>query len=124
VRGWQTLSAGIVGVMAVLGCSIGEAPDSPVEPDASLDAWDTPARPDVRSHSRSKRADALGALTAREAQIVTALGEGRTCGEVAYAFAISRRTVESHVASAYRKLGVHSRAQLVRLLARQGRLGL
>jgi DNA-binding CsgD family transcriptional regulator len=35
---------------------------------------------------------------------------------------LSRRTVEHHLARIYRKLGLHSRSQLVRRMADQGEL--
>jgi DNA-binding CsgD family transcriptional regulator len=42
---------------------------------------------------------------------------GRSNREIADQLVVSVRTVESHLASAYRKLGVRSRAQLAGALA-------
>ncbi len=62
-----------------------------------------------------RRGDAT--LTAREREIVTMVVAGRTARAIADALVISERTVETHVASAYRKLGVSNRAELARLVA-------
>lgn len=48
-------------------------------------------------------------LTARETQILEYLAEGRTAAAIASRLGLSRRTVEAHLANAYRKLGVHGR---------------
>lgn len=51
-------------------------------------------------------------LSPREQEVAYLVGLGRTNMEIAEALVISRRTVESHVAAAMRKLGVGSRSQL------------
>ena len=51
-------------------------------------------------------------LTATEAQVAELAAAGLTNREVAQATFISAKTVEAHLASVYRKLGIHSRAQL------------
>jgi DNA-binding CsgD family transcriptional regulator len=67
--------------------------------------------------------DAAGAgLTPREIEVIKGIGRGETTRETAGAMGISVRTVESHALNAYRKLGVRSRVQLVRLLAQHGLL--
>jgi DNA-binding NarL/FixJ family response regulator len=48
-------------------------------------------------------------LTAREQEILEHLAEGHTAAGIAAQLGLSRRTVEAHLANAYRKLGVHSR---------------
>jgi DNA-binding NarL/FixJ family response regulator len=53
-------------------------------------------------------------LTATEQRVADLLSEGATNRGVAAALFVSVRTVETHVASIYRKLGVRSRAELVR----------
>ena len=55
-------------------------------------------------------------LTAQELQVATQVAAGATNQEAAAALFIGRRTVEHHLASIYRKLGIHSRSQLVRLM--------
>lgn len=61
-------------------------------------------------------ADSFGALTHREAEIVALRDAGLTPVEIATRLSISKRTVDSHLAHIYEKLGVHSRAEMRRLL--------
>ena len=49
-------------------------------------------------------------LSARERDVLRLLADGRSDPEIAAALFVSRRTVATHVANLYRKLGVHSRA--------------
>ena len=53
-------------------------------------------------------------LSRRERQVARLAAEGRTASEIAEQLFISRRTVESHLAHVYAKLGVRSRLDLVR----------
>jgi DNA-binding NarL/FixJ family response regulator len=50
-------------------------------------------------------------LSSRERDVLRLLAEGMTDREIAVALAISPRTVESHVSSVLRKLGVRNRAE-------------
>ena len=59
-------------------------------------------------------------LTPQESQIACSVARGRKNAEVAAALFVSRKTVEAHLTSIYRKLGVRSRTELVRLLAQSG----
>lgn len=52
-----------------------------------------------------------GILSAREREVLRLLADGLTDREIAGALAISPRTVESHVSSVLRKLGVRNRAE-------------
>ncbi len=52
-----------------------------------------------------------GLLSSREHEVLRLLAEGLTDREIAGALAISPRTVESHVSSVLRKLGVRNRAE-------------
>ncbi|WP_323375363.1 AAA family ATPase [Streptomyces alkaliterrae] len=61
---------------------------------------------------------ALARLTAREREIAELVAEGLTNQAIASRLFLSPRTVESHVARAYRKTGVPSRAALATLVAR------
>jgi DNA-binding CsgD family transcriptional regulator len=56
-------------------------------------------------------------LTATETKVAGLAGAGRTNREVADELFMSVRTVESHLAHVYRKLGVRSRTELARRIA-------
>jgi DNA-binding CsgD family transcriptional regulator/tetratricopeptide (TPR) repeat protein len=56
----------------------------------------------------------FGALTATERRVVTLVAEGLPNAAIAGRLFVSRRTVESHVSAAYRKLGVSTRVELAR----------
>ena len=60
---------------------------------------------------------ALPELTPQELRIGTLVAEGRTNREIAEVLYLSPKTIEYHLAGTYRKLGIHSRAELARLLA-------
>jgi PAS domain S-box-containing protein len=57
------------------------------------------------------------ALSVRENELVDLMLEGRSSRQIAEALGISYATVRNHTATIYRKIGVHSRAELVRLLS-------
>ncbi|MBA1157645.1 response regulator [Microvirga mediterraneensis] len=59
-----------------------------------------------------------GALTARERGVVQLIAEGRSNKEVAQILGLNLKTVESHRASAMRKVNVNSTATLVRYAIR------
>ena len=64
------------------------------------------------SRSRPAATDEIdGMLSSREGDVLRLLAEGMTDREIAAALAISPRTVESHVSSVLRKLGVRNRAE-------------
>jgi DNA-binding NarL/FixJ family response regulator len=54
-----------------------------------------------------------GPLTNRQCEVFERLSEGRTNREIADALHISARTVGTHVSMIFRKLGVHSRQELL-----------
>ncbi|MFK3980768.1 AAA family ATPase [Micromonospora sp. NPDC050397] len=58
------------------------------------------------------------ALSPREREVATLAARGRTNQEIAVRLCLSRRTVESHVANALRKLGGRSRRELAGLIDR------
>jgi ATP/maltotriose-dependent transcriptional regulator MalT len=57
------------------------------------------------------------ALSPRETEIATLVASGKRNREVAAALFLSEKTVESHLARIYDKLGVHSRAALAVIIA-------
>jgi DNA-binding NarL/FixJ family response regulator len=59
-------------------------------------------------------------LSPREREVVEHVAAGASNPEIAGQLFISRRTVESHVASAMRKLGAANRTQLATFVARRG----
>ena len=52
-------------------------------------------------------------FTAREVEVLELLGETDTAAQMAHRLSVSVRTVESHLAHAYRKLGVRSREDAI-----------
>jgi DNA-binding CsgD family transcriptional regulator len=56
-------------------------------------------------------------LTATEQRVAGLIATGATNRDAAAALFVSVRTIETHVASIYRKLGVHTRAELARRLS-------
>ena len=59
-------------------------------------------------------------LTPQELQIALQVVEGKTNKEVGAALFLSPKTVEYHLTHVYRKLDLHSRAELIRLFAGEG----
>ena len=57
-------------------------------------------------------------LTPQELQIALLVAEGKTNREIGASIFLSPKTVEFHLTRVYRKLDIHSRAELIRLLAR------
>ena len=77
-------------------------------------AWERRARAELgRIGGRAAARDALTPAEQRVAELVI---EGRTNREVAAELVLSPHTVESHLRSAYRKLGIRSRVELARRL--------
>jgi DNA-binding NarL/FixJ family response regulator len=67
---------------------------------------------------RPRRPRLLGAeaLTASERRIAAMASEGLSNPEIAQALFITKKTVESHLSNAYRKLGIRSRTELAAVL--------
>jgi DNA-binding NarL/FixJ family response regulator len=70
-------------------------------------------------HAR-EGADLAASLTTRQQQVLEFLSQGKTVGQIASRLGISPRTVETHVATLYRRLGVKTRVQAVSQAARLG----
>ena len=89
---------------------------------AAVDAapWAERAAAELRATGETvgpRTPDRRGQLTPQELQIATLVGEGKTNKEVAAQLYLSPKTIEYHLASVYRKLGIHSRVELARSLA-------
>jgi DNA-binding CsgD family transcriptional regulator len=66
---------------------------------------------------------AVAGISAREAEVLAAVGARLTNAEIGAKLFISVRTVESHVSSLLRKLGVSDRKGLADVAARLDRAG-
>ncbi len=78
-------------------------------------------------YSRAKASPVAAAgrdwnLTPRESEILHALAEGRSNKQMAQHFWLSIQTIKYHLTNIYRKLGVDSRTQAVRLAYEHGLL--
>jgi DNA-binding CsgD family transcriptional regulator len=73
----------------------------------------------TRAGGRPRRTSRHGAdaLTPAERRVARLAATGMTNREVAETLVVTEKTVESHMASAFRKLGIRSRAELARQLA-------
>jgi len=79
--------------------------------------WEDRARGELRATGqRARRRDPGGLehLTPQELQVVRAVSQGATNREAAAQLFISPRTVDHHLRSVFGKLGIRSRAELVR----------
>lgn len=84
---------------------------------AGAEPWADQARAELRASGEAPARDTTGslrALTAQELQVALIVAKGITNREAAAALFVSPKTVEFHLGNTYRKLGVRSRAELVR----------
>ena len=65
-------------------------------------------------------AAALDVLTPQELQIARVVADGMNNVEAAAVLYLSRKTIEAHLTRVYRKLGMRSRSDLVRLFPGAG----
>jgi DNA-binding NarL/FixJ family response regulator len=83
-------------------------------------------RPDVFSASglagalRRQNHSDKPRLTARELDVLTCLGEGRSVAQVAERLYLSESTVKTHISRVYEKLGAANRTQAVMAAVRLG----
>jgi DNA-binding CsgD family transcriptional regulator len=71
----------------------------------------------ARELPRASSARSGAALTEAERRVADQIATGATSREAAAALFVSVRTVETHIASIYRKLGVRTRSELRRALS-------
>ena len=67
---------------------------------------------------RAPVATLTAALTPQELQVALLVADGATNRDAATRLFLSAKTIEAHLSSVYRKLGLRSRAQLAALVAR------
>ena len=67
----------------------------------------------------AKTARPAGGLTARQREILTALGKGASNKQIAYSLGIVEGTVKGQLKAIYRQLGVKNRTQAAMLALRQ-----
>jgi HD-GYP domain-containing protein (c-di-GMP phosphodiesterase class II) len=71
-------------------------------------------------HRVRRRANLPAGLTAREAEILVRLGQGRSNPEIAAELQVSRKTVSTHLEHIYTKLGVKTRTGAALFAMRHG----
>ncbi len=74
-------------------------------------------------HRPRRRAGLPSGLTAREAEVLVRLGQGRSNPEIAAELHVSRKTVSSHLEHIYTKLGVKTRTEAALFAMRHGLIG-
>ena len=65
---------------------------------------------------RDARQQAIEPLTPQERRVALAIADGQTTAQIRQRLSIRDSTLRGYIKSVYRKLGVHSRTELVRLL--------
>jgi DNA-binding CsgD family transcriptional regulator len=80
--------------------------------------WAARARAELEAGGRAStvRDPSLAALTPQEVQVALKVSEGATNREAASALFVTVKTIEAHLRSIYRKLGIRSRSELTRLV--------
>ena len=78
--------------------------------------WADRARADI--DTRGLRRSPTDELTAMEDRVARAVAGGATNREAGAALFLSERTIEFHLRNVYRKLDLHSRAELAAVLSR------
>ncbi len=79
---------------------------------------------EAAGHRVRRRAGLPSGLTAREADVLVRLGQGRSNPEIAAELHVSRKTVSSHLEHIYAKLGVRTRTEAALFAMRRGLIGM
>lgn len=66
------------------------------------------------------RQDAGGTLTARQREVLVGIASGKAHKQVASALGITYQTLCTHRRELYRRLGIHSQTEAVRVAVRMG----
>jgi DNA-binding CsgD family transcriptional regulator len=74
-------------------------------------------------HRPRRRAGLPSGLTAREAEVLVRLGQGRSNPEIAAELHVSRKTISTHLEHIYTKLGVKTRTEAALFAMRHGLIG-
>jgi DNA-binding CsgD family transcriptional regulator len=80
--------------------------------------WEERARRELRAsgeRARERNPSTLDQLTAQELQVAQFVATGQTNKEVAAQLFLSPRTIDYHLRKIFAKLGISSRAELIRL---------
>lgn len=95
--------------------------EKPVDDEVLIEALQNAVRQHVRSRERhqadQQARERFAQLSAREREVLGLIVEGLTNKEIGRALALSPRTVETHRANLFGKLGAESLAQLIRRYA-------
>jgi HD-GYP domain-containing protein (c-di-GMP phosphodiesterase class II) len=75
---------------------------------------------EAAGHRVRRRAGLPSGLTAREAEVLVRLGQGRSNPEIAAELQVSRKTVSTHLEHIYAKLGVRTRTEAALFAMRHG----
>ncbi len=99
--------------------------EKPFEPDALVAAIEQANGKDRAARATARRdsevAGRIASLTPREREVMDMVTAGKANKVIAFELSISERTVELHRSRIMKKMGVHSAAELVRLvLPREG----
>jgi FixJ family two-component response regulator len=95
--------------------------EKPVDDEALLEALQNAVRQHVKSRERDQAGrqarERYGQLSAREREVLGLIVSGLTNKDIGRALSVSPRTVETHRANLFAKLGADSLAQLIRQYA-------
>ena len=86
-------------------------------------AWSAQTRDELRAAGARRRAARDDRLTPQEVRVAAAVRRGASNREIAAELFLAPKTIEFHLRQIYRKLGVHSRTQLVASMAGEPREG-